>query len=63
MTENTMITDDEIETWRVAGDITLIFKHGTEADKQSLLLAIEQGCGRKERERIEQWIIEGMPGA
>lgn len=58
-----MPTDDEIETARVAGDITLVLKHGTEAERKSLLNAIEQSCGIAERARLEQWIADGMPDA
>lgn len=57
------MTDEQIETQRVAGDITMVLKSGTEEQRQSLLAAIEQGCGREERLRIEEWIEAGMPGA
>ncbi len=58
-----MITDHAIEVQRCAGDITLVFKNGTEEQKASLLRAIEQVSGTGERERIEAWIAEGMPGS
>jgi len=57
------MTDDTIDMQRVAGEITLILKHGTEEEKASLLTAIEQGCGLAERQRLEAWMAEGMPGA
>jgi hypothetical protein len=54
---------EQIETQRVAGDITLILKNGTQEEKQSLLLAIEALTGTEERQRIEKWIADGMPDA
>lgn len=54
---------DQIETQRVAGDITLILKNGSDAERESLLRAIEQAAGRPERERLEQWVADGCPGA
>ena len=57
------MTDDQIETQRVAGDITLVLKNGTEEERASLLRAIEQCCGIEERQRLEAWIDEGMPDA
>lgn len=56
-------TDAEIEQMRVAGDITLVLKTGTDAEKQSLLRAIEQAAGIDERLRLEAWMVDGMPGA
>ncbi len=52
---------DQIETQRVAGDITLVLKNGTPEEKASLLTAIEQGCGIEERLRLEAWMDDGMP--
>lgn len=57
------MTEDQIETQRVAGDITLVLKNGTEEERASLLRAIEQGCGIVERLRLEAWIADGMPDA
>lgn len=57
------LNDDQIETQRVAGDITLVLKNGTDAERQSLLRAIEQACGSEERQRLENWIADGMPNA
>ena len=57
------MTDAEIETMRVAGDITLILKDGTPQEKESLLKAIELVSGVQERERLEDWLADGMPGA
>lgn len=57
------MTDTQIETQRVAGDITLVLRTGTEAEKQSLLTAIEQCCGTEERQRLEAWMADGMPDA
>ncbi len=58
-----MINDAQIETQRVAGDITLVLKEGSDEEKQSLLRAIEQVCGIGERLRLENWMYDGMPGA
>ncbi len=57
------MTDAQIEKQRVAGDITHVLKNGTDAERESLLTAIEQACGIDERLRLEAWIAEGMPGA
>lgn len=57
------MNDDQIETQRLAGEITLVLKNGTDQERASLLRAIEQGCGISERLRLEQWIADGMPGA
>ena len=57
------MTDDELSILRCAGDITGILKNGTEHEKESLLRAIEHVGGRQERERLERWMAEGMPGA
>ena len=58
-----LMTDAEIENQRVAGDITLVLKNGTESERESLLRTIEAVCGRSERERLDRWIAEGMPDA
>jgi hypothetical protein len=57
------MNEDQIETQRVAGDITLVLKNGPDDLRQSLLRAIEQVSGPEERERLERWMQEGMPGA
>jgi hypothetical protein len=57
------MNDREIELYRVAGDIVLVLRDGPDEDRQSLLRAIEQAAGREERERIEAWVNDGMPGA
>ncbi len=58
----TPMTDKEIETQRIAGDITLVLLHGTEEQKQSLLRAIEQASGLEERQRLEA-LVAGMEGS
>jgi hypothetical protein len=55
--------DEIIETQRVAGDITLVLKNGTDEEKRSLLTAIEMTAGIQERVRLEEWMANGMPGA
>lgn len=55
--------DSQIETQRVAGDITLVLKNGTEEERQSLIRVIEQLCGIEERRRLESWVADGMPDA
>jgi hypothetical protein len=57
------ITDEELERHRLFGEIILMLKHSDEQVRDSLLTAIEQGCGLSERQRLEQWIEDGMPGA
>ena len=57
------MTENQIENQRVAGDITLILKNGTEEQRHSLLRVIEQLCGIDERKRLENWIADGMLGA
>lgn len=55
--------EEHLENQRVAGEITLVLKNGTEAERQSLLRAIEQAAGPAERQRLERWVADGMPGA
>lgn len=55
------MTDEQIETERVAGEITLVLRQGTPAERDSLLCTIERLCGLDERLRLESWIAEGMP--
>ena len=55
--------DEHIETQRVAGDITLVLRSGTDEERQSLLRTIEKLCGAEERQRLERWIADGMPDA
>lgn len=57
------MTDVEIETQRVAGDITLVLKHGTESEKQSLLRVIEEIAAAEDSQRINDWLARGMPDA
>lgn len=58
-----VMTDSQINTHRVAGEITHIFKYGDPEEVASLLAWIEVHCGYGQRARLEQWIAEGMPGA
>lgn len=58
-----MPTDEELDQQRLAGEITLILRTGTEEEKRTLLTAIEQGAGIEERQRLERWVADGMPGA
>ena len=51
-----------IERNRVAGEITLVLKQGTDAERRSLLGVIERLCGIGERARLENWVNDGMPG-
>lgn len=53
----------DIEIQRAAGDITLVLKEGTKEEKESLFKMIEQVAGKNERNRIEKWVTDGMPGA
>lgn len=57
------MTDEQIKIQQAAGDITLVLKNGTEREKQSLLRVIEKVHSKEERERLEAWMKEGMPGA
>lgn len=57
------MNDEQIETQRVAGDITLVLRTGTRAERESLLRAIEQCSGLEERQRLEAWMADGMPDA
>ena len=52
---------DEIESQRVAGEITLALKYGSPKERESLLRVIEQLSGPQERQRLETWVSEGMP--
>jgi hypothetical protein len=54
---------EDIETARVAGELTLVLKHGTVGQVDSLLRAIGKLCGDEERLRLQQWVDDGMPGA
>lgn len=56
-----MITDEQIETERLAGEVTLILRQGTPAERASLLRTIGIVCGSDERRRLEKWIADGMP--
>ncbi len=57
------MNDDQIETQRVAGDVTLVLKNGSPEEKESLLKAIEQIAGVDERIRLENWMKKGCPDA
>ncbi len=46
------LTDAEIETQRIAGEISLRLEHGTDEEKASLLRLIEHCSGRKKRDEV-----------
>lgn len=54
------MTENQIETHRVAGDITLILKNGSEEKRASLMRVIRY-LNPYEAERIQKWIDAGMP--
>lgn len=57
------MSDEEIHLNRVAGEITLVLKHGSTTEKESLLRAVEQAAGPEDRARLERWLADGLPGA
>ena len=56
-----MITDDQLDLQRVAGEITLILQNGSQKEKESLLNYISEVCGVDEYLRLKKWSEDGCP--
>lgn len=57
------MTDEDLKTLETAGQITLVLKHGTDRERESLLDCIEEVCGLDERLRLQAWVEDGMANA
>lgn len=49
-----MMTDSQLETHRIQGDILLALENGTEVEKESLRRVIEQIGGQDSRDRWDE---------